>query len=62
VILIIIMVPLGLLAILFYFLSVQSRKSYRCPNCGEQIKYVEHMDATRCGMCGSPIEMKGGMK
>ena len=43
-------------ALLFYFVSVLSRKSYRCPQCGEQVVDVEHMSAKRCGMCGAPLE------
>lgn len=46
-----------ILAILFYFLSVQSRKSYKCPQCGERVR-VEHMKASRCGMCGAPIKQE----
>ena len=42
------------LAILFYLLAVRSRKSYRCPACGEAVQ-VEHMNAQRCGMCGAPL-------
>lgn len=45
------------LAIFFYFLSVRSRKSYRCPQCGEKIR-VEHMKASRCGMCGAPLKQE----
>lgn len=44
-----------LLAILFYILAVQSRKSYQCPQCGEKVR-VEYMDASRCGMCGAPLK------
>ena len=43
------------LAILLYFLSVQSRKSYHCPSCGERLT-VEHMTAHHCGMCGTPLQ------
>ena len=46
-----------LLGLLFYFFSVRSRKSYRCPKCGETITYVEHMKAERCGMCGAPLDL-----
>ena len=42
------------LGIVFYLFSVSSRKSYRCPQCGERITNVEHMEAKRCGMCGAP--------
>lgn len=44
-------------AILFYFLSVQSRKDYKCPQCGEKVR-VEHMKASRCGMCGAPLKQE----
>lgn len=46
-----------ILALLFYFLSVQSRKTYNCPQCGERVR-VEHMNARRCGMCGAPIKQE----
>jgi len=46
---------LVLLAVLFYVLAVQSRKTYVCPQCGEQLR-VEHMDASHCNMCGAPLE------
>jgi hypothetical protein len=45
------------LGILFYVLAVASRKSYRCPSCGEQMT-VEHMRASHCNMCGAPLERK----
>jgi ribosomal protein S27AE len=45
-----------LLGLVFYFFSVVSRKSYRCPQCGESIKNVEHMQAKRCGMCGAQLD------
>ena len=44
-----------LLGVLFYALSVSSRKSYHCPTCGEVVK-VEHMNAHHCGMCGAPLK------
>lgn len=46
-----------ILAVLFYFLSVQSRKSYNCQQCGERVR-VEHMKASRCGMCGAPLNQE----
>ena len=49
-----------LLAILFYYLSIQSRKHYRCPQCGEKVR-VEHMDASRCGMCGAPLKQEDNL-
>ncbi|MFT5191123.1 MAG: ribosomal protein S27AE [Verrucomicrobiales bacterium] len=39
---------------IFYYFSVQSRKRYRCPECGEQLQ-VEHMEATNCNLCGTPL-------
>jgi len=44
-----------ILAGIFYYFAVRSRKSYTCPECGEKIT-VEHMDTARCGMCGSLLE------
>ncbi len=45
------------LAIIFYYFSVQSRKLYRCPQCGEKIR-VEYMRATRCNICGVPLKQE----
>lgn len=39
---------------LLFFRAYASRKKYTCPNCGEQIQ-VELMEATRCSVCGSPL-------
>ncbi|MHC4497210.1 MAG: FmdB family zinc ribbon protein [Planctomycetota bacterium] len=47
---------LVLLGLILYGFSVFSRKTYRCPKCGERIVDVEHMSAKRCGMCGAPLE------
>lgn len=44
-----------LLAVLFYFFAVKSRKTYKCSQCGEKVQ-VEYMDASRCGMCGAPLK------
>ena len=46
-----------ILALLFYFLSVRSRKTYNCTQCGERVR-VEYMNASRCGMCGAPIKQE----
>jgi len=43
------------LAILLYYLAVRSRKTYRCPQCGETIQ-VEYLKAEHCGMCGAPLK------
>ena len=45
------------LGILLYVLAVFSRKSYRCPQCGERLQ-TEYLDAKRCGMCGAPLDRK----
>jgi hypothetical protein len=56
-----VLIPLGvllialLIGVMFYTFSVLSRKSYRCPKCGERVS-VEYMEAKRCGMCGAPLE------
>jgi ribosomal protein S27AE len=34
---------------------VASRKSYRCPQCGERFT-TEHLNAKRCGHCGAELE------
>ena len=43
------------LAVAVYMLSVQTRKSYHCPACGETQR-VEHMGAHHCNMCGAPLK------
>ena len=43
-----------ILGLVFYFFAVQSRKTYRCPACGEKIT-TEYLDAKRCGMCGAEL-------
>jgi ribosomal protein S27AE len=55
-ILFLILVLIIVLGLVFYLFSVCSRQSYRCPQCGEKITDVEHMNAKRCGMCGAPLE------
>ena len=45
-----------IIGVVLYFFSVISRKSYRCPKCGERISNVEHMQAKRCSMCGAPLD------
>ena len=47
---------LVLVGLVLYMFSVVSRKSYRCPKCGERVVDVEHLSAKRCGMCGAPLE------
>ncbi|MBN2477213.1 MAG: hypothetical protein JXB62_21575 [Pirellulales bacterium] len=44
-----------LLPILLYVFAVGSRKSYRCPNCGERIT-TEYLNAQHCNMCGAPLD------
>ena len=41
--------------ILFYTLSVQSRKTYTCPACGERVQ-MEHLEASHCNTCGAPLD------
>ena len=47
-----ILVPIAL-----YVFAVASRKSYRCPQCGEQIT-TEYLDAKHCNMCGAPLNQE----
>ncbi len=48
--------PIIILAVvLLYISAAQSRKSYRCPKCGEKVR-VEYMDTSRCGMCGAHLK------
>jgi len=51
-------VLIGLFGLFFYLLSVQTRKKYSCPACGEQLR-TEHMNASHCNMCGAPLERLG---
>ena len=44
------------LVVILYCFSVISRKTYRCPKCGERLVGVEYLSAKRCGMCGAPLE------
>lgn len=44
-----------LLAALFFGYSLSTRKTYKCPECGETTK-VEHMLTARCGMCGAELK------
>ena len=46
-----------LLALVLYLFAVSSRKTYKCPVCGETIQ-VEYMQTNRCGMCGSQLKEK----
>ncbi|MCP4261793.1 MAG: zinc ribbon domain-containing protein [Planctomycetes bacterium] len=51
-----ILIGLVLIGLVLYIFSVMSRKSYRCPKCGEKVVDVEYLSAKRCGMCGAPLE------
>jgi len=42
------------LAVLVYIRAVNSRKFYKCPECGESFR-VELMKASRCKVCGAVI-------
>ncbi|MHC4117811.1 MAG: hypothetical protein ACYSWO_09925 [Planctomycetota bacterium] len=46
------------IGVILYFFSVMSRKTYKCPKCGERLVGVEYMSAKRCGMCGAPLEQQ----
>jgi len=52
--LVLLLIPL---AVVLYLLAVRSRKTYRCPECGEEIR-VEYLKARRCGMCGASLQVK----
>ncbi len=47
---------LAVVAAICYYFAVKSRKTYTCPECGEKTK-VEHMETSRCGMCGSLLKL-----
>ncbi len=44
--------------VVLYLFAAASRKSYRCPQCGEQIT-AEYLDAKHCNMCGAPLNQEG---
>ena len=46
-----------LVPIVLFAFALASRRSYRCPRCGEQIT-TEYLDAQHCGMCGAPLRRK----
>jgi len=46
-----------LIPVVLFLFSLSSRKSYRCPQCGEQIT-TEYLSAKHCGMCGAPLEQR----
>jgi len=50
-------------ALLLYLRSVDSRKRYRCPQCGEEAQ-VELMSASRCSTCGAALQAdtEGGVR
>ncbi len=43
-----------LVPIVLYIFAVGSRRSYRCPQCGEQLA-TEYLKAKRCNTCGAPL-------
>ena len=45
------------LGFLLYSFAVASRRSYRCPQCGEELT-TEYLKASRCNMCGAPLDLK----
>ena len=45
------------LGIVFTIRAVLSRKTYRCPSCGERVR-VELMAAARCNTCGAPLNLR----
>jgi serine/threonine protein kinase/uncharacterized integral membrane protein len=47
------------LGIVFTIRAVLSRKTYRCPSCGERVR-VELMNATHCNTCGAPLNLTEG--
>jgi hypothetical protein len=53
VIYILIGVAIAVPIVLFLF-AVASRRSYRCPQCGEPVT-TEYLKAKRCNMCGAPL-------
>ena len=50
---------IGIPALYFYHKSVESRKVYKCTNCGEVYR-TEHMKSSCCKVCGAPTEEIAG--
>jgi ribosomal protein S27AE len=44
-----------ILGALLYFFAVSSRRTFKCPECGE-IVTTEYLEAHRCGMCGTELK------
>lgn len=44
-----------LVPVVFFLFALGSRRSYRCPQCGERMT-TEYLSAKHCGMCGAPLE------
>lgn len=51
----VIFIVVGIIAFYFYNKSVDSRKIYKCTQCGEIYK-TEHMDSYCCKVCGAPVD------
>jgi hypothetical protein len=49
---------LVLLGLLFFLRSFGSRRTRRCPQCGEEVT-TELMTATRCNTCGAAFDGRG---
>jgi len=55
-------VPFGVVSLMIiigifgFIFALKSRKTYRCPECGETFK-AEYMDAKTCKVCGSNLEI-----
>jgi hypothetical protein len=49
-----------LLALVFYLFSLASRRTFKCPQCGERIT-TDYLEAKRCGMCGAELEKETGL-
>lgn len=45
------------LPIVLYIFSRMSRRSYRCPSCGEELR-TEYLHAKNCNMCGASLEQR----
>ena len=49
-------IPILIVAYLVYIKSVETRKFFKCTNCGETFR-TEHMTAKSCKVCGAALKL-----
>ncbi len=50
------LVLMFIIGIFGFIFALKSRKTYKCPECGETFK-AEYMDAKTCKVCGANLEV-----